>query len=172
MRRWLAPILAGLILAVVVHVAILVSIPRVLMSRAMQRIDQRAGDNTWIDWPRVTSASREVIRPAPELAYSLCVYDLRRGPVHMFVAPIRDYWSLALFDARTDNFELWNDTGMPHGVDIWLTGGSSAQPPRGVTLVHSPSSRGIALIRRHVTDDASWQDIQAARSLDVCAPVR
>lgn len=174
MKRYLVPLLLVIVVAVVVHVAAVVAIPRVLMSGAMSRIESHVSDNRWIGAKRITTESRTVIRPSPELAYSACVYDLRHGPVHMRVQAMNDYWSLSLFEANSDNFYIADNRTAPGGVDIWLLGDRPANgpPPAGVTVVRSPSDRGIALIRRHATNAAQWPQIEAARREDRCESVQ
>ncbi|WP_395643891.1 DUF1254 domain-containing protein [Rudaea sp.] len=160
--------------AVATHVIVVHAIPHVLMQGAMDRIEKHVSTNKWVAAKRVTAASRTVVRPSPELAYSACVFDLRNGPVRMRVQPMNDYWSLSLFAANTDNFHVWDNRTAPSGVDIWLVADRAAgrQPPAGVTLVRSPSERGIALIRRRATSESQWPQIKAAQSEDRCEAVQ
>lgn len=174
MKRYRGPLLLALVLAVVAHVAVVKIEPYFFMRGAINRNISRGGINSWYEAPRVTSASRTVVHPSPELAYSACVYDLRNGPVHLRVQPMDEYWSLSLYAADAENFRAWNYRTSAQGVDVWLVGTHAAdrQPPAGVAVVRSPSNRGIALIRRHVVDDASWGLIEQARRADRCAAVR
>lgn len=174
MKRYLGPLLLALLLAAVAHLATVYAIPRVVMAAAMDGIAGHRGVNSWLaSRHRVSPATRGVVRPAPQLAYSACVYDLGDGPVHIRMAPAPGYWSLSLYGASTDNFRTWNDRNSARGVDIWLSADGDTQrpPPAGVTRVRAPSQRGIALIRRRVTSDAQWQQLQSTRRGDLCQAV-
>lgn len=174
MKRYLVPLVLLIVAAVATHVIVVHAIPRVLMQGAINRIEKHVSANKWVAAKRVTAASRTVVRPSPELAYSACVFDLRNGPVRMRVQPMNDYWSLSLFAANTDNFHVWDNRTASSGVKIWLVGNHAAdrKPPAGVTLVYAPSDRGIALIRRRATNEAQWPQIEAAQSEDRCEAVR
>ena len=173
MKRYLGPLLLAIVLAVATHVATVRILPYVFMRGAMNRNASHGAIDKWYEAPRVTAASRTVVHPSPELAYSACVYDLRNGPVHIGVQPMDDYWSLSLYATDAENFRAWNYRTSPQGTDIWLVGshGADRPPPSGVSVVQSPSNRGLALIRRHVVDDASWSRIEQARQGDRCEPV-
>lgn len=173
MNRYLGPVLLAVVLAVLAHIVVVQIEPYYFMRGALNRNIARGGINAWYEAPRVTSASRTVVHPSPELAYSACVYDLRNGPVQIWVQPTDDYWSLSLYAANAENFRAWNYRSSPQGTNIWLVGSHDAgrQPPAGVTVVESPSNRGLALIRRHVEDDASWGRIEQARRADRCKVV-
>lgn len=171
MKRWLGPLLLGIVLAATVHAAMVYAIPRLLIHAAMDGIRQHGGVNAWIaSRHRVDPTTRGVVRPAPQLAYAACVYALDDGAVHIRVAPMPGYWSLSLYNARSDNYRTWSDRTSPDGVDIWLSDGDAPRyrPSSGVTVVHSPSSGGIALIRRRVTGDSEWARLQNTRRGDLC----
>jgi len=172
-KRYWGPLLLALALAVIAHVAVVKLEPYYFMRGAINRNIVKGGINKWFEAPRVTSASRTVVHPSPELAYSACVFDLSNGPVHLRVQPMDEYWSLSLYAADAENFHAWNYRTSPQGVDIWLVGSQAVerQAPPGVAVVSSPSNRGLAFIRRHVVDDASWGLIAQARKLDRCEAV-
>ncbi|WP_428312044.1 DUF1254 domain-containing protein [Hydrocarboniphaga sp.] len=167
MRRLLRVALLALAVAVATHYAAVVALPYLSMQLAMRAISfggERV--NSWLHARPVTPDSRRVVRPAPEFAYSSCVYDLSRQPLRIHVAAWPAYWSLSLYAANTDNFLTMGDRDHPEGVELVLVQGDQA-----AGTVHSPSTRGIALIRRLVTDADGWSAVDAARKDDVCAPL-
>src|SRR5262245_34412663 len=101
--KWGKYVIGALVIAALVHFAAIVAVPYALMNIAMERFGA-AGVNTWHLGERVTAASRQIVRPAPDFAYSACVYDLSNGPVIISAAPYDDYWSLSLYGENTDNF--------------------------------------------------------------------
>jgi len=169
MRRWLFPLLLGLVLAFAGYHLALVQFPRVLMGLATHRIAKGAGYNTMFAAPLATDKARAIVRPSPDLAYSSCPFDLSKGPVLVDVAPVPAlYWSLSIFDARTDVAYVRNNidaTNQPIRVAIAQAG----QPvPDGMTAVRVKGTTGIALIRILVPDRSQFPAIDAARKKSSC----
>ena len=168
MRRWLLPLVAGIVVALAAFQATLVVTPRVLMAAAVRRVGQ-AGMNRMFNGPLATDKSRAIVRPSPDLAYSSCPFDLSNGPVRVTVPSIPSaYWSLSVFDARTDVALVRNnrDTG-GRGLEIVLANrGQPTMPGAPVVLVEG--SRGIALLRVLVENRAAFAPIDAARKRANC----
>jgi len=171
MRRWLGPILFGLIVAAAAAWAVIVWIPYGLMNVAMDRLGQ-GGINTMSYGNLATPERQPVVRPSPDLAYSSCPYDLSKGPVAIDVAPVPGrYSSLSVFDAATDVIFVRNDVeagGKPYRIIV-------ARPeqtvPVGSEVVHTNHDRGIALIRLLLKEPAEIGGLDAARRQSSCATV-
>ena len=161
---------AALVAAVIAHLAFVHYMPRVLMGVAIDR----GGDgqfNVWRVSDRVTETSRTIVRPSPDFAYSACPYDLSRGPVIITATPYNAYWSLSLYAANSDNFFVIDDREARFGAEITLVRRGRAHPEGASMVVESPSTRGIALIRRLApTLDTYNAAVRVARE-DVCASV-
>jgi uncharacterized membrane protein len=166
--RWPARLAVAALAAVTTHAAVIYAAPYALMSVAMKRL---GGDghavNRWAHGPRTTERSRGVVRPSPDLAYSACVFDLSNGPVRVTAAPWRDYWSVSVYAANSDNIFVANDRRYPRGVDLMLTRGKDAAPP-GVLTVRVPSERGIVLARRLAPTAEAFAAADASRQGDRC----
>ncbi len=170
MERWRKYVWGAIAAAIVAHLAFVYAVPRVMMSIAMERLGA-GGINQWQFAPRVTEASRTIVRPSPDFAYSACPFDLANGPVVMAVAPWDAYWSLSLYAGNSDNFFVIDDREARYGAEITLVQSGRAHPEGASMVVESPSRRGIALIRRLApTRDAYDAAAQVARE-DVCASV-
>ncbi|MDB5679818.1 DUF1254 domain-containing protein [Sphingomonas bacterium] len=172
MRRWLPPLILGLVLAIVVYNLAMVQIPRTLMSFATGRISKLAGYNAMAATPLATDKARAIVRPSPDLAYSSCPYDVSNGPVLVDIEPVPSrYWSLSVFDARTDVKFVRNNIdaeGRPIRIAIALAG----QPvPDGMQAVRVDGATGIALLRILVEDGAQFPAIDAARKKSSCKPL-
>ena len=85
MKNWFRWIILTLALAVVFHLLTVTLFPRVIMAVAIRRILNRSGSeiNTLIHSPRVTVDSRQVVKPSPDLLYSICVYDVSEKPLRI-----------------------------------------------------------------------------------------
>lgn len=177
MRRWLLPLLAGVVAALVGYYAALRHTPRFLMGAAVTRVAAAGGMNRMFHGPLATDKSRAVVRPSPDLAYSSCPFDLADGPVRINVPPIPSvYWSLSVFDAATDAVYVRNnrETGQ-RGIDLVLVGGNwTYDPPAGQRpeAIHIDGKRGIALLRVLVEERAAFAHIDAARKQATCRRVR
>ncbi|TAL32853.1 MAG: DUF1254 domain-containing protein [Spirochaetes bacterium] len=58
----------------------------------------------------VTSESRGVVAPSPDLLYSGLRYDVSERPLKIdAIIPQDTYWSMSLFNSRTDNYFSLND---------------------------------------------------------------
>lgn len=170
MDSWRKYAWGAILVAVLTHLAFIHAVPLVMMNVAMERLSA-GGINHWQFAPRVTEASRTIVRPSPDFAYSACPYDLAHGPVMMAVAPWNAYWSLSLYAANSDNFFVIDDREARDGAEITLVQRGRAHPEGASTVVESPSQRGIALIRRLApTRDAYDAAAQVARG-DVCANI-
>jgi uncharacterized membrane protein len=124
--------------------------------------------------PLSTAASRLIVLPSPDLAYALCLYDLRDGPVDIDAQPDWPaYWSVALYADNTDNYLVRNDRIAASRPVHWRLALTKGTPAAGRELVLAPSARGLVLMRVLVTDRASQAATvaQAQRALQ-CVPAK
>lgn len=170
--QWLA-VAAGV--AIVLHVAIVWAVPRVIMSIAIKRIANEGGFNAFTHTPRTTHEFRAVVRPSPDLAYSICVLDLSEGPVIVEVPASDPYTSLALYSGITDNYFVRNsrqDGGLAEGETIRIIvaapGAMPAELPEGYEAVAAPTEKGLALVRRVIENDGAMPRLDALRETSVC----
>jgi uncharacterized membrane protein len=161
---------AALGVAVLTHLVVVNALPGALMGAAIERLSQDRF-NAWRFTDRVTPLSRGIVRPSPDFAYSVCPYDLSRGPVSLQTAAWDDYWSLSLYADNSDNFHVVNDKDAPHGADLTLIAPGAALPDVLTPVVGSPSLRGIALLRRLAPSIDRYNAAARAAQGDVCAPL-
>lgn len=185
--KWAAYVAA---LSVVLYFVLLAGTPYGVMHLIKSRMTAAGGGtNVMVHAERSSHASRTVVRPSPELLYSICWYDLSKGPVRVLTgAPTGTYWSVALYRDNTDNFFVTNDTktgGAPADLLLFyapqMTGGKAEfeaaygpakRPELAATQgVASPSATGLVLIRTLVNDEARSPEIDGARRLATCAPI-
>jgi uncharacterized membrane protein len=166
--QWLG---VTLVVALSAYLAVIVATPYVLMTGAVNKLSSHGrAVNQFVFAPRTTEASRQVVRPSPDLAYSTCVYDLSRGPLRVHAAPWSDYMSVSVFQANSDDIFVLNDRQAPTGVDFVLAKAGQATPP-GARVVISPSAKGIILDRRLAPSADAFAKADAARRGDVCETI-
>jgi uncharacterized membrane protein len=171
MSGWGKYVWAALGVAAITHFAIISAIPRLLTGAAITRLGE-AGFNQWRVAPRVTAQSRTIVRPAPDFAYAACAYDLEAGPLTIRVAPWRDYWSLSLYAANSDNFFVVDDREARGGAAITLVRAGRRAPDDAAQVIESPSRRGVALIRRLAPTADAYAAAAERAKRDICAPFR
>jgi uncharacterized membrane protein len=171
MKRALPWLVATLIGAVIVHVVAVWAIPRGIMLVTMRGMARRAGWNTAMYGPRADETSRAVVRPSPDLLYSICVFDVADGPLRVTAEVPRDtYWSVSMFASNTDNFFVLNDRQATESrVDLVVAApGAEVELPRGAQRVDAPSRRGIILSRTLVSEEARFDELDGARRRFSC----
>lgn len=173
-RRWWPRLLVLLVVAVAVHLAVIVALPRVAMTVAGNRIEDRAGDDAWLHAPRVTPQTQEVVRSSPDLAYSACAWDLSDGPLRLSAPGWEDYFSLSLYDSRSNNFHVVNgrDTGGKEVALVLATREQAEDLPaaEGVPTLVAPSETGIALLRYLAPTPETFERADQVRRAAVCEP--
>jgi uncharacterized membrane protein len=171
--KWIA---AMLLVAAVVHGASVLLLPRIIMMRTMAGLAKQVSVNTILHAPRPTWRSRRVVRPSPDLLYSICVYDLSAagGAVRVSTHDMPEtYWSVSVFDADTNNFHALNDRQAKTGMaDFLLMAPGTSAGSNRLPVVTAPTSSGIVLFRTLVNDEARIAEIDAARHNTACAPYK
>lgn len=163
-------VLAGFIVGLLAHFAVLHATPRFIMAAAMERLSgEGAHFNQWTLGERVTEASRTIVRPSPDFAYATCVYDLRNGPVTIHVAPWEQYWSLSFYSESSDNYYTLNDRDARGGAEITLVRAGRRAPDNAVRVIESPSQKGVAILRRLAPSAERFRAAEHAAQEDVCA---
>jgi len=179
---WLIPVLIGS--AVAAHFLTLRAFPE----RMMQAVIDRTGrdgqhENTLVHGAPVTPASRAVVRPSPDLVYSICAYNLDVGPVEIAMTRFEAYHSLSLYDARTNNYYTVNDREYDGEVkrvrlvaddlvddDSGSSPDSGAAEARAAETVVSPTRQGVALVRRLASPETLLRRALEIRQQDSCRP--
>jgi uncharacterized membrane protein len=169
MRRWAFPLLFGLVLAGLAYQMALVAAPRLLMNAAIRRVVALGGVNVLRPAPMATAQYRTIVRPSPDLAYSSCVFDLSEGPVLVEAAPVPSpYWSLSVFDPRTDVAFVRNNRATRNGPIRIALARPGQNVPAGIETVTIDGERGIALIRILIERAEAFPAIDRARRASFC----
>ncbi|WP_339739273.1 DUF1254 domain-containing protein [uncultured Maricaulis sp.] len=169
-RRFL-PLAAGLLASGLGFWVTLNWIPGFIMSRAMDQMESRgAAANSVTHVPPVTEASRTVVRPSPDILYSICPYDLSQGPLLIQARWPRSggYASISLYDSRTNNIFTLSDRDTGRAPVIWLDQPGAAPVPDGAIAVRSPTETGLVLYRRIVEDPSMVPAANAERRSFMC----
>lgn len=169
MIRRLAPVLVVAAVAVGSYYATLAAAPYALMRLAEAKLAKTAPVNHFTHTPPVRADRQFVVRPSPDLLYSVCPYDLTAGPLEVTAVPVSGrYSSISVFDARTDNAFVRNDqdmAGKPMRVVLALEG----QPvPAGAEAVRVRYATGIVLQRVLLADPSEAAAVDPIRRKATC----
>lgn len=179
MTRFLLWVLAGLLGAVVVHIATILLWPTF-------RGDERAIEMPGLDSAFVPISTAELAaitgtEPDPAMAYAICRFTLAGGPVRVVSAPAATFWSAAVFDQNGRNVFSVNDrTDAEPNLDLFLTRPAdldrlTRDPPavlEEVVVVELSIEAGFVMVRAFVPDPT--QRARVAMSLeegDCAAPI-
>ena len=185
MTRWLAPLMAGLVAVAISFWLVLNWVPGFLMAKAMDRVENVVGINTAWSGPPTDENTRNVVRPSPDILYSICAFDLSEGHVELNVPWPEDgsYASVSFYDANTNNFAVINDRddkierdGVESETSLVLfhldRSSSSITLPdlRGGRdeQIISPTQTGLALYRRVVMGGTSVEEADTGRRAFSC----
>lgn len=174
MKSWLPWVVAAIVGAAVVHAVVVLALPWVIMRLAINGVAERNGYNAATFPPRADETARAIVRPSPDLLYSLCAFDVASSPLRITTeVPAETYWSVSLFAANTDNFYKQNDREARGGrVDLILAkSGASVSVPPGATLVHTPTDRGMVLTRTLINEESRLPELDQARRAFTCKPL-
>ncbi len=151
MKRWIGwTVLATFVVAVVVHLATVIVIPYDIMNDTMTKKFTYPANVVLHAAPK-TAADREVVRPSPDLLYSICLYDVSKYPLR-FTALVPDsYWSVSGFASNTDNFFAINGQQIKSNpAEVLLVGKDMSYEDVDVgnaEVMVAPSDKGIVLFR-------------------------
>jgi uncharacterized membrane protein len=150
---WIA---AAVLLALVAHFGSLYLIPRIVMTRALERLGPA---NTMHVGHRPDATARTIVRPSPDVLYAACPFDLSKGPLR-FRAPLTHstYWSVSAFDSATNNFFVKNDRQVAGDeIEIIVVRPGQGFPPLDNALerifLFAPSDKGLILVRTVIDDE-------------------
>lgn len=171
MNRWVAPALAGLVAAALGYQGTLVATPFALMRAASNKVGRNAPVNRFSFPPMTTAANQTIVRPSPDLSYSICPFDLSHGPLLVRIEPIPGhYWSVSVFDARTDVAVVSGDRDTRGRAAMLALVRPGQVAPSGWRAVPVAYDKGIALIRILLTDPSDYAQVDALRRRSFCRP--
>jgi len=174
MKKWILwTALAAFLFAVIVHIAVVSYVPYKAMDIVMNQKFKDLPRNTMIPSPPTSADSRNVVRPSPDILYSICMYDVSKKPL-LFSCVLPDgYWSASFYADNTDNFFVINDRqAKSKTVKILLVGKSMPAPEAGdAIVVKAQSDKGLALIRVIVPEQKSLPGLIELQKQTTCSQV-
>jgi len=171
MRRWLFPFVLGLGVAVLTYQATLLATPFALMRLAAAKAGKGMPVNEFRFGPMTTAENQTIVRPSPDLSYSLCIFDVSKGPVLVRAEPIPGrYWSVSVFDARTDVATVISDRDTSAKPAMLAIIRAGQQIPAGYAPVRVAYDKGVVLLRILLASKTDFPDVDVLRRKSYCRP--
>jgi uncharacterized membrane protein len=172
MKSWILLVVS---LALVLQLLIAWAMPGTIMSMLLSKVGNTGMLNTMVARPVPDASMREVVRPSPDLAYSICVFDLSDGPLKVSSPVPSTYWSLQFYGDNTDNFGGFSNRGESAQLEQALFSatlvGPNVDPSQySGAVIQSPSAKGLALIRQTLVG-VSAEDLKTQQAQHYCGKI-
>lgn len=159
-----------LLIAILSHIGTVYFFPTaVLIALKNKRVNK--GFNTIMHSRIIDANFREIVMPNPDFLYSLCSYSLKDHPLKITATiPDDTYWSISMYDTKTNNFFAFNDTMTEKkNLNILLYKDNSHENyPEADLKVYSPDKIGIVLFRTLIKDKSKIEDLMVAQKNTNC----
>ncbi|MBT8473135.1 MAG: DUF1254 domain-containing protein [Marinicaulis sp.] len=177
MKRIVAPIFVLLASILTGHFVTLHMTPVAIMKNAIERLEERGvALHEFNLAPRTTPQTQTVVRPSPDLVYSICPFDLSGNQVlAVRVGPYDDYSSVSFFDIRTNNFatvriDVGGDPASGSEIVLRAPGRAALDPLMfSGPQIEAPTRRGLILIRRLAPTQAAYHEVVSTAADDSCS---
>jgi uncharacterized membrane protein len=173
-------ILLCLVLAGLIHIAAVLSLPALAPKNAWTRLIPLGPVNTMIQIPPGSPEQSVLPMMAPDVRYAFCRFDLANGPVRLKAAVPDDLWLIAFYTPKGDNFYTVSGADMRRAqLDLIIAkadqpvaeaGVDAPEEADQVVVVTSPADEGIAVIRAPVPGPSRARRAEEALKATTCAP--
>ncbi len=173
MRLWHFGALTFAISALTVHAAILFNLPSSIMTKARGLLEARGLIlHEWSASPRMTPETQTFVRPSPDLAYAVCLFDVTGGPIEISAPAWDGYASLSVFDRNTNAvFVTSLDAEIDEPRGVILASREAVFASDGDLPIVRLKEQGIAIIRRLAPSDERHAAAQALVESAICRPM-
>ena len=145
--------------------AALTKVPNVMMKGAYERLSAGTTPINEFSIPRmITDKNQTIVRPSPDLAYSVCLIDLSQGPIWVRGGKTEGYGSLTIFDMKSDVVIIKDLSAKNFTAKRSVLIGEGGFDVQG--------DKAIALIRRYAPNSESFERINVEAKADYCGPVK
>lgn len=177
-RKLLFAVATGLVGAALLHIIIILALPNFTGKDAYTRVQAEGPENTFYSLPDMAEDGR-LANLDPYVKIAVCHFDVTAQPIRLLAGEGPGFWSLAIYDSRSDEVFSINDrTSVAGTVDVLAA--SSVQLGRIRKALPDSLSQAITVelkdplgyaVLRTVAPQASFDE--SAREFlasAVCAP--
>ncbi|MGH6736105.1 MAG: DUF1254 domain-containing protein [Methyloceanibacter sp.] len=170
----------GLVLAGLIHVVAVLTLPMLAPRDAHARLAALGPANTMIQLPASAPGRQVMPMMAPDVRYAVCRYDLSNGPVRLRARIADGLWLIAFYTPLGENFYavVGADLRKPDvdliiattDQDVAEVGVDAPEAFDNVVVVSSPVVEGIALIRAPLAGPSRSAEAERALKDTYCGP--
>lgn len=180
MRKYLLPVIAGLVLGGIVHILTTLAMPRLALDNAFSRLAKLGPANAVQFVPDPTPAGAVLPRTDPAFVTAVCRYNLDAGVLKVRVPTSADYTSVSFYTRQGLAYYSLNDHAAgQRTIELQLmTPSQRAALPEDEEItradrliVESPSVEGVVLVRAFVREPGNRMRVRERISNVSCSPV-
>lgn len=177
MIRWLATLLAGLLLGGLVHLVSVLALPRIASQDAYSRLERITPVNAVKALPLADPNNAPIPFMDPAFATAICRYDLSNGPIKLAVPVSQAYTSVSFYTDGDVAYYAINDRSAGRKVielDLMTESQHTALPEdEEITaadrlIVDSPTSTGLIVLKALAADTGLMAQAQASLAAATC----
>ncbi|MBN8963270.1 MAG: DUF1254 domain-containing protein [Rhizobiales bacterium] len=177
MIRWLATLLAGLLLGGLVHLVSVLALPRIASQDAYSRLERITPVNAVKALPLADPNNAPIPFMDPAFATAICRYDLSNGPIKLAVPVSQAYTSVSFYTDGDVAYYAINDRSAGRKVielDLMTESQHTALPEdEDITaadrlIVDSPTSTGLIVLKALAADTGLMAQAQASLAAATC----
>lgn len=150
------------------HVITVAVLPWLVMFRVQEATGDVWGYNRMTRVEAVDAETRFIPRPDPHMAYSVCPFDLSKGPLRVVYGAMADHASVTAYGGDTENFLTIAGAELTPGEVVLATPEQAARLDGPATV--APGQTGIVLVRRLVRTPDDWPEAERERASVSCGP--
>jgi uncharacterized membrane protein len=177
MIRWLAVLLAGLLLGGLVHLVSVLALPRIASQDAYSRLERITPVNAVKALPLAEPNNAPIPFMDPAFATAICRYDLSSGPIKLAVPVSQAYTSVSFYTDGDVAYYAINDRSAGRKVielDLMTEAQHAALPEdEEITaadrlIVDSPTLTGLIVLKALAADTGLMAQAQASLAAATC----
>ena len=156
MTRFLLWLLGGVVLGGIIHIVVILTLPRLAEDTVWTRVTALNATNKMVILPKVESGQPNPLGLDPEVIYGLCSVDLANGPTYLSGVLPDAFWSVALFnEAGTVTYSTTNRDGIGQVLQLGIFNAAQTRLlaqqqldlAEGVLVVEATSDKLFAVVR-------------------------
>jgi uncharacterized membrane protein len=176
MIRILLWLLGGVMLGGIIHIVVILTLPRLAEETVWARIETLEAANRVVVPPQVGAGESNPLGLDPALTYGICEVDLAQGPAYLTGRLPDAHWSLAIFDpsgivtyatTNRDGIGQVLDLGIFNAAQTRLLARQQIDVSEGTLVVESDQDRLFVVVRLYPP-----QDVMRPRFEEALAAIR
>lgn len=177
MTRFLLWLVGGVVLGGIIHIIVILTLPRLAEETVLTRIATFDATNRMVILPRVEAGQPNPLGLDPAVIYGLCAIDLANGPTYLSGVLPDAFWSVALFnEAGIVTYSTTNRDGIGQILELGIFNAAQTRllaqqqldVAEGLLVVESTSDRLFAVVRLIPPHQAMRQRFEAQLSAAKC----